>query len=95
MLKCSLMLHTQRVDLGTKFVSAEGVMAMALATVAIGTERFGTPKFNAGEFAEYAQSLRDIGVTHLNVGLPGESRAAFGENIALFGQDVMPLIEQL
>ncbi|MEE9285304.1 MAG: LLM class F420-dependent oxidoreductase [Dehalococcoidia bacterium] len=68
---------------------------LEIATVAIGAERFGTAQFSADQFTQYAAELHDAGVTYLNVGLPGESRGQFADNIAGFGQEMLPLIDRL
>lgn len=68
---------------------------LEISTICIGTERFGTEQFSLDQVAQYAGALREAGVTYLNVGLPGESRSQFIDNIAGFGQDVMPMIDRL
>ena len=89
-------------DLASRIAYAKEVASNAgrtkpleIATIAIGTDKFGTPQFSADQLCQYVGSLREAGVTYLNIGLPGESRDAFGENIARFGQDVLPLIDRI
>ncbi len=85
-----------RIEYARETIQAAGrTDPLEIATICIGTERFGTEQFSLDQVTQYASALREAGVTYLNVGLPGESRSQFIDNIAGFGQDVMPMIDRL
>ena len=44
---------------------------------------------DVADFAEQLQALADVGVTWVSVGMPGQSRAAYCEDLARFGDQVI------
>ncbi len=50
---------------------------------------FGTPRWSAQAFAEHVAQLKAAGVTHLTLGLPGETRKDLLKNIGRFAKEAL------